>query len=200
MNRTNRNRTATTPIPLLALAVLLGSLAVTPAVRAGDSADGTSARRTFESLQGLAGHWQGTSRSGKRVAIDSEIIGNGSAVVERFVFVGDDTDRRTDGTAGEVMLTVYHLDGDDLMLTHYCMAGNQPTMRATKIGDDEVRFELSGITNLSAPGAGHMHRAVVRFQGPDRFTTAWTFREGGEDRFTEVIEAERVAQSAARRR
>jgi hypothetical protein len=43
-----------------------------------------------------------------------------------------------------------------------------------------------------------MHRAVVRFQGPDRLSTAWTFREDGEDRFTEVIDAERVTRSAAR--
>jgi len=27
------------------------------------------------------------------------------------------------------MTTLYYLDGDQVKLTHYCMAGNQPTMR-----------------------------------------------------------------------
>lgn len=194
MNRKNPDRPTTTLILLLALVTLLASFATARPTHAGDSRAEASARRAFERLTNLAGQWQGTSQSGKRVVIGYEVVADGSAVVERFAFGDDRADKDDDDT----MVTVYHLDGDELMLTHYCMAGNQPTMRATKIDDEEVRFELSDITNRSAPGAGHMHRAVVRFQGPDRLRTAWTFREDGEDRFTEVIDAERIAQTAAR--
>jgi hypothetical protein len=28
------------------------------------------------------------------------------------------------------MVSAYHLDGEDLLLTHYCIANNQPTLRA----------------------------------------------------------------------
>ena len=30
------------------------------------------------------------------------------------------------------MITMYHPDGDGLALTHYCMLGNQPRMKASK--------------------------------------------------------------------
>jgi len=42
----------------------------------------------------------------------------GTAVLERFTHPGSG--------GPQTMLTVYHLDGDDLLLTHYCVAGNQP--------------------------------------------------------------------------
>ncbi|MGD2115089.1 MAG: hypothetical protein PVG07_08550 [Acidobacteriota bacterium] len=182
---------------ILVIFCALLALTTAPAL-AGQSAAKTPAAEAFDDLKSLAGHWQGTSQKGKRVTIDYEVVADGSAVVERFGFVDDESGKGSTETEDDVMLTVYHLDGEELMLTHYCMTGNQPTMRAEALGGDEVRFELSGVTNLATPEAGHMHRAVVRFQGPDRLSTAWTFREDGEDRFTEVIDAERVTRSAAR--
>lgn len=163
----------------------IGSSAAEPAsLQAG----GSDAERAFEKLKGLAGHWRGTSANGDAVDLEYEVVAGGSAVVEHL--------RPAGGEPAEAMVTVYHLDGDDLLLTHYCVAGNQPTMRAVAIEGDRVRFELSSITNLAAPGAGHMRRAVHRFLGPDRFTTAWTFRVDGEDRDPEMIEAERVIRAA----
>ena len=54
-----------------------------------------------------------------KVYLSYELIAGGTALVER---------ERTDKTPE--MLTVYHLDGKRLVLTHYCMAGNQPRMEA----------------------------------------------------------------------
>ena len=40
------------------------------------------------------------------------------------------------------MITVIHPDGDDLALTHYCMLGNQPQMKAAGKGEgNKVEFK-----------------------------------------------------------
>ena len=48
------------------------------------------------------------------------------------------------------MVTLYHMDGDPMMLTHYCLAKNQPRMAAIEIGEDggEVTFEFLDGTSL----------------------------------------------------
>jgi hypothetical protein len=61
------------------------------------------------------------------------------------------------------MSTVYHLDGDELRLTHYCSAGNQPRMKATSVSADgrTIEFELVDVTNLSKTGPRYTHKAKV---------------------------------------
>jgi hypothetical protein len=91
------------------------------------------------------------------------------------------------------MITVYHLDGDRLMLTHYCMAGNQPRMQAQAFdpGTGELQFRFLDATNLS-PGAGHMHNATFHLTGADRFASSWEFYQDGKLAKTETVEYARV--------
>src|ERR1044071_4021628 len=82
---------------------------------AGDKQD-TNAVAAFNRLKTLAGNWEATSTRGK-VTSAYEVISNGSALVEHVKGTGEDE-----------MLTVYHLDGNLLVLTPFCTAGNQPHM------------------------------------------------------------------------
>jgi len=93
----------------------------------------------------------------------------------------------------ESMVTLFHLDGDRLMLTHYCEAGNQPRMVATAISPDarEVVFTLLDVTNLSSPDAGHMGRAEFRFHDDGTFTSRWSFLKGGEEVWAEDVRHQR---------
>jgi hypothetical protein len=70
-------------------------------------------------------------------------------------------------------------------------------MRATSIKPGELRFDFVDATNMPDPAAGHMHAAVFTFKGTDRMSSAWTYREGGKDAFTETIEVRRVAPARA---
>jgi hypothetical protein len=74
------------------------------------------------------------------------------------------------------MLTVYHPDGDRLMLTHYCSLHNQPRMRSRTPHQEEnkIAFDFLDVNNLSEPGAGHMHKLVVTFEDKDHLTQEWT--------------------------
>lgn len=132
-------------------------------------------------LKQLEGRWQGANSKGAEVNATFEVTAGGSAVIERLR-IADHPE----------MVTLYHLDGENLMLTHYCMEGNQPRMRARRIGPGEIEFEFVDATNLASPAAGHMHRALLKFTSTDQFQAAWTWREKGKDAFTEVIRIERT--------
>lgn len=168
---------------LLSLAALLAA----PGARTADGdppADVTAAQAAFDRLKGLEGVWTGASGRGNAATLTYEVIAGGHAVMEEFT--------ETSGENEISMHTIYHLDGDTLMLTHYCVSNNQPRMRADLTGwPERITFELFDVTNLSSPADGHMYRAVLELQDTDRLTKAWTYRQDGADRFTERIEWKR---------
>jgi hypothetical protein len=154
-------------------AVVLG-FAIAPA-RAGGN--GSAA---FEQLKSLAGHWETEKSNTDKATLDLEVTSGGTAVIERV--------RMSDAGKTVEMITLYYLDGEQLKLTHYCMAGNQPTMRGSYAPETKtLTFEFEGATNLKNPNDGHMHHAVYTFLDNDHFKTTWTFRKDQKDAFTEDV-------------
>ncbi|HEY6105632.1 MAG TPA: hypothetical protein VIV59_06600 [Anaeromyxobacteraceae bacterium] len=178
---------ASKTLPSLALALLL---AVPAAARAeapsGQAHEGhampaakapakrpSPAAAQLEKLKALAGTWTGKAAHGDSPGDDTSatwrVTAAGSAVVETIA----------PGTPHE-MVTVYHLDGDHLVLTHYCAAGNQPTMRARPSKDASIiAFDFVRGSNMR-PGDMHMHSLRIALAGEDRLETEWTTWSGGK--------------------
>jgi hypothetical protein len=79
------------------------------------------------------------------------------------------------------MVTMYHLDGPDLLLTHYCMLGNQPRMRAAPGGEvGKIEFQLVSCTNLKSKDDHHMHQATLSLDGKDRYKAEWVSSKEGK--------------------
>ena len=151
---------------------------------AGESMPGVKARPNagFEKLKPLVGNWQGKSSEGKPVSITYALVSDGSALVEKM------------GAGSEhEMVTVYHPDGDRLMMTHYCSLHNQPRMRADAAATDgrKLLFDFVDVTNLSSPDAMHMHKLVVDLEDKDHFVQEWTWKSG-EKEGTVVFRMERT--------
>jgi hypothetical protein len=73
-------------------------------------------------------------------------------------------------------ITMITVDGDQLRLTHYCDAGNQPHMVATVSPDGKTfTFNFVDATNLLPAQGGHMQRAVFTFIDADHHTEKWEF-------------------------
>src|SRR5664279_4568255 len=72
----------------------------------------------FEQLKSLAGTWEGKIPGGATATLTYEVVSNGSVVMERLR-----------PSREPEMITMYSLDQARLLVTHYCSAGNQPTMR-----------------------------------------------------------------------
>jgi hypothetical protein len=164
-----------TKIGMLAVAVVaVFALAMSP-VRAGGN--GAAA---FEQLKALTGHWEAQPAGEGKATLDLELTAAGTALIERSHMI--------EGGKSVEMITLYYIDGDQLKLTHYCMAGNQPTMRATYAPDTKtLTFDFERVTNLKTPNDGYMHHAVYTFVDNDHFKTAWTFRKDQKDAFTEDV-------------
>jgi hypothetical protein len=159
------------------------AMAITEAARATEAQNSQSkATQAFDRLKTMAGRWEAQMADGK-VQVDYQLLAGGSVLVaqERVPSFPE-------------MMTVYHLDGDRLVLTHYCGAGNQPHMQAEPFdpASKELRFTFVSATNLTHPGAGHMHSAVFRFNGPDDVVEEWGWYQNGKVGFREPLNFHRV--------
>jgi hypothetical protein len=158
------------------LAMLVFSMGIMPAPNpaAGNGAE------AFEKLKALVGHWETDKTNMNKATLDLELTSGGTAVLEKFHMV--------DNGKPVEMTTLYYLDGDQVKLTHYCMAGNQPTMSGWYAPDTRtITFNLVSISNLKSPDDGHMHHAVYTFIDNDHFKTTWTFQKAQKDAFTEDV-------------
>src|SRR5262249_22737357 len=98
---------------------------------------GPANNEALERFKQLAGEWIGKGPHGE-MRIVYKVTSGGSAVMETI----------DPGTDHE-MVSMIHADGPALLLTHYCMLGNQPHMKAMpKPGDSKIAFEFVKVTNL----------------------------------------------------
>ncbi len=166
--------------------VLASIASVLATASLGASAPAVDGAAAFERFKSLEGTWHATRPDGRTAETEFEITAGGTVLLERY--------SNPAMPGGGKMVTAYHLDGGALVLTHYCIARNQPTLRAERYdaSTGEVQFEFVRATNLASPGAGHMRRAMYRIQDRDHFTTEWEFFQDGKKTMTETETFTRV--------
>ena len=153
---------------------VIGCLALTHAFGAEQS----DAAKALEQIKSLAGDWQGKAEwTGARtgsypVNASYYTTGNGSALVENLI---------QDGSP--VMTSVYHLDGNDLRMTHYCGAQNQPRLKADQIdlSHGVINFAFVDATNLRSPDAAHVHGMEMHLVDPNHITITFRFQSSGNE-------------------
>lgn len=153
-----------------ALFLLLSSA---PALAAGDAA-----QAAFDKLKGLAGTWHGEA------AGEGEAESEGPARATHIFQVsaaGTVVMQTMDPGGDHEMINMYHLDGDDLMLTHYCAGGNQPRMKLVEGSADELRFDFVDGTNLDAGTDMHIHSSRLEIVDADHIQSDWTAYAGGKE-------------------
>ncbi len=157
----------------------VAALVVVVPVHAGES----GAETMFDALKALEGSWQGTAAGeGSDASPEGEEPPQG---VHEFRVSAAGTvvmETMNPGTDHE-MINMYHLDGDELMLTHYCAGGNQPSLRlaADKSSPEMMVFEFAGGTNLDPAVDVHIHGAQITLVDNDHLTSAWTGYKDGEE-------------------
>ncbi len=166
---------------LLAVSAMLIGFLV-PAIAAhGEDAKAAktpiSAKEAFAKLKSLEGSWNNKTShgDGHGPASDSKVTyrltGAGSALVETD-FPGSDHE----------MISVYHLDKDELRMTHYCAAGNQPRLKLDRAASTPTRlvFAFDGGTNFDPAKDMHIHSLTLEFRDGGNVDADWDAFAGGK--------------------
>ncbi|HXD87824.1 MAG TPA: hypothetical protein VN641_15125 [Urbifossiella sp.] len=119
----------------------------------------------LDRMKKLAGTWVEADKDGKptaKVVSVIKVTAAGSTVHET-IFPGQPQE----------MVSVYHLDKGDLVMTHYCSLGNQPRMKADPASPkNSIRFAFAGGTNFDPNKDMHMHEATLTFVDDDHIELA----------------------------
>ncbi len=79
------------------------------------------------------------------------------------------------------MISIYHMDKGDCVMTHYCMLGNQPRMKADPSSPaNKIVWQFAGGTNLDPAKDAHMHSSTVTFVDDDHVEVAGEAWENGK--------------------
>ena len=152
---------------------LLAALTVTTTAHAA-----ITAADAFASLKKLQGEWRGPSMMKGMPPSHSIVrVTSGGSAVEEISFPGTKME----------MPSFYHMDKGRLLMTHYCILGNQPHMKLNprKSTATELVFDFAGGTNLNASRDAHMHSLTLTLptpsgKGAQKLTLAGTSWEGGK--------------------
>ncbi len=151
---------------LVAAIVGLGALAQSEGEKAMKKGPATSPG--LESLKKLAGEWTGDGPHGKATTVFR--VSAGGSIVHETLFPGTEQE----------MITIYHMDGKDLILTHYCLMGNQPRLKADSASDGKkLSFKSVSGTNMKMDDM-HMGQAVITFVDADHFEANWCSCKDGK--------------------
>jgi hypothetical protein len=141
----------------------------------------SEAQLSFDKLKTLAGTWKGAlttepPQSGMpdQGWISLRVTSRGNALVHEMKQPGTPDDASKDDP-----ITMLYLDGERLVLTHYCDAGNRPRMTGKMAADGKtVEFEFLDVAGGTQ--YGHMHHAVFTIIDENHHTEEWTYMAGDQ--------------------
>jgi hypothetical protein len=148
------------------------------AFAADATATQSDAQKSFDQLKTLAGSWDGRVTSivpadpsieNKHVQTTLRVTSMGNAIVHEMTGEG----------RGDHPVTMLYLDGDRLLLTHYCDAGNRPRMVGT-MSPDGKRVEFTFLDVSGSTQYGHMDHAVFTVIDANHHSEDWTFIQAGD--------------------
>ena len=147
-------------------------MALFVAASAAFAADKTRSAEAFDRLSSLKGEWKGEIK-GIDTTLIYTVTANSSALMEQCR-----------PGKGPEMITMFTVDGDHLIATHYCSAKNQPQMATPAITDAQrpLAFSLVRVTGLKS--ADDWHTLIQ--EDNDHLTQEWSYQfkgQTGEDTF-----------------
>jgi hypothetical protein len=152
-------------------------MSMSAAAFAQSDAQKSDAQKSFDKLKALAGTWEGKVAT---VPPQAEIEGKVMQVTLRVTSMGNALlHEMTGGGRPDDPITMFYLDADLLLLTHYCDAGNRPRM-AAKVSPDGKTVDFEFLDVAGNMKYGHMHHAAFTIVDADHHIEDWTFTLKGD--------------------
>jgi hypothetical protein len=152
---------------LFVLVVLAGAFVLPGQIWSQET---TKSEAAFKQLVSLVGAWEAV-RDGVTIKETYTLIANGSALMAQTQ-PGDEP----------VMITMFTVDSDRLIATHYCSARNQPYMVTGPPGDLEngLTFSLERVTGMKTPEDWHNTGLTIQLDDKNHMTQRWTYLHKGK--------------------
>ena len=192
-----------TLLPLILLSISTMAIAQSDAHKhaaAQSSAPKSDAQKSFDQLKTLAGTWHATVTTDPPVKemgngaigdVSLRVTSRGNALVHEMGEAGKD-----DPTKYDHPVTMFYLDNDRLLLTHYCDAGNRPRM-AARVSPDGKTVEFDFLDVAGSTKYGHMQHAVFTLIDANHHTEDWTYLMPGDKPMRAHLDLQRVKQQTA---
>jgi hypothetical protein len=144
----------------------------------------SDAQKSFDKLKDLAGMWQGAVTvdppmsdmgNGSLMQVTMRVTSRGNALVHEM----KDTKSSDDPTKYDHPVTMLYLDKGQLLLTHYCDAGNRPRMTG-KVSADGKTVEFDFLDVAGDTQYGHMNHAVFTVIDANHHSEDWTYLMPGD--------------------
>ena len=134
----------------------------------------SDAHKMFDQVRALEGSWTGKTADGMDVKVAFRPASGGSAVMSEIL---------SDRHGPDLMVTMFHLDNNRLMATHYCSVGNQPRMVASASPDGKsITFTFVDGTNIPTADSGHMKQLAISISDANHHVEEWTFVDHGKEK------------------
>jgi hypothetical protein len=144
----------------------------------------SDAQKSFTEMKSLAGTWKGPVTvdppqqdmpSGSAIKVSLRVTSRGNALVHEMT----DPEKTDDPTKYDHPVTMFYLDKDRLLLTHYCDAGNRPRMVA-KVSPDGKTLDFDFLDVAGPTEYGHMQHAKFTIIDANHHTEDWTYLMPGD--------------------
>ena len=193
-------------ITSLALAILAApTLVSTAAAQTHDHSPSASttavpsaeAKQAFALIKSLAGRWQASfTLPGTQKQVDMQtwirVTSSGNSVVHEMKGAGDADEAPKD----DHPVTMIYLDGADLLLTHYCDAGNRPRMVA-HLSPDGKQVDFDFLDVAGPTNRGHMQHARFTVIDSTHHIEEWTYLQPNGKAMSFPLKLQRVETVAS---
>lgn len=160
----------------------------------------SDAQKSFDTMKTLAGSWQGSvtmnppmhDMTNAQTDVTLRVTSRGNALVHEMKEAG----KADDPTKYDHPVTMFYLDSDRLLLTHYCDAGNRPRMTArTSSNGKTVEFDFLDVSGPTQHG--HMQHAVFTIVDANHHIEEWTYLMPGDKPVHARMDLQRTAGTVA---
>jgi len=131
------------------------------------------APEAYQHLKALAGNWEAELPGFGKITSNVRVVSNGKAIEEVI------------GTPSDNEISVYTLNVDKILLTHYCAMtpdGHQVRLQTSRIGPEigHLNFNFVSATNLHSAAAPHMRQVIMTVSDRDHYSEQWVKTENGK--------------------
>src|SRR5262245_36932326 len=160
---------ARTILPVLVICLLMvmgrGTSAAQTTTPQNNAATPSDAKKMFDTMKTLAGTWRGSIMN-IPIEVTIRVASSGTAILHEA--------NTTSGGPPQHEITMFYVEGDRLLATHYCDGGNRARLEGKMLPDAKA-IEFSFLDVAGGTQGGLVKRMAFNVIDPDKHVVDFTF-------------------------